>query len=182
MKLIFLDRDGVVNKDPQEKLYVMKWSDFHFLPGVISAIKKLNKAGFKIAVISNQAGVAKGLFSKKDLSLVTKKMLEKIKARGGEIKKVYYCLHCSQDNCQCRKPKIGLFKKALSYFKTTPSQTFFVGDSEPDVIAGHKIGCRTVLVLSGKTKLKEIKNWLIKPDYVAKNLKEAVDSVILKQV
>ncbi|MDP2917912.1 MAG: HAD family hydrolase, partial [bacterium] len=143
MKVVFLDRDGVINKDPQEKFYVMKWSDFHFLPGAISAVKKLNKTGFKIAIISNQAGVGKELFKRGVLRSITKKMLAKIKARGGKIKKVYYCLHRSQDNCPCRKPKTGLLKKAFLYFKAAPSDTFFIGDSEVDVIAGHKMGCRT---------------------------------------
>lgn len=182
MSLILLDRDGVINKDPKEKLYVTKWADFHFLPGAISAIKKLNKAGFKIAIISNQAGVAKGLFSRKALNLVTKKMLAKIRASGGGIKKIYYCLHRSQDNCSCRKPKTGLLKKAFSHFKAQPDRTFFVGDCDRDVEAGRKIGCKTILVLSGKTKLKEINSWPIKPDYIAKNLKEAVDLVLTKQI
>lgn len=178
MKLILLDRDGVINKDPQKKLYVTKWVDFHFLPGAISAIKRLNKAGFKIAVISNQAGVAKGLFSKTDLNLVTKKMLAKIKARGGGIKKVYYCLHRNEDNCCCRKPKTGLLKKAVSYFNAFPRQIFFIGDSRFDVEAGHKFGCKTILVLSGKSRLKDIKNWPVRPDYVTKDLNSAVDLVV----
>lgn len=182
MKVVFLDRDGVINKDPEENLYVMKWNNFYFLPGAISAIKKLNKADFKIAVISNQAGVAKGLFTKKTLDLITARMLKKIKEKGGEIEKVFYCLHKSQNNCRCRKPKTGLLKKALNYFKVSSSQAFFVGDTDRDVIAGHKIGCRTILVLSGKTKLKDIKNWKVKPDYLARNLKEAVDLVILKKL
>lgn len=181
MKLVFLDRDGVINKDPQEKFYVMKWSEFHFLPGAISAIKKLNKASFKIAIISNQAGVGKGLFKKGALGSITKRMLLKIKARGGEIKKVYYCLHRSQDNCLCRKPQTAMLKKAFLYFKTAPKDTFFIGDSEVDVIAGHKMGCRTILVLSGKTKLKEVKHWTLKPDYTAKDLRMAVDKIVLKQ-
>lgn len=182
MNLVLLDRDGVINKDPAEKLYVTRWADFHFLPGAIPAIKKLNKAGFKIAVVSNQAGVSKGLFTKKDLNSLTKKMLSELKSRGAEIKKVYYCLHRDEDNCFCRKPKTGLLKKAFSHFKAIPRRTFFIGDTIRDVEAGRKIGCKTILVLSGNTKIKEVKNWPVKPDYTAKNLKEAADLILAQQV
>ena len=88
-KIIFLDRDGVINKDP-EKGYVKRVEEFQFLPGSLSAIKKLNSYGYEVIVISNQAGIAKGLYSVEDLTRVNNNMLSEIKKAGGKIKATYY--------------------------------------------------------------------------------------------
>lgn len=112
-KIIFLDRDGVINRYPGDTKYVTTWRQFKFLPGVKTSIKRLNKAGYSIFIISNQAGVTKGIYAKKKLNLITKNMLSEIKNHSGEIKKVFYCIHTSDDNCSCRKPRTGLIKEAF---------------------------------------------------------------------
>ena len=104
-KIIFLDRDGVINVEPGKDLYVMNWKQFKFLPGSIDAIKKLNRAGYKLFIISNQGGVSKGLFSQKDLDDITKKMLSEIEKAGGRIDGIFYCTHKKEDDFNCRKPK-----------------------------------------------------------------------------
>jgi D-glycero-D-manno-heptose 1,7-bisphosphate phosphatase len=179
-KVIFLDRDGVINKDPEhlKRQYVTKWKEFKFLPGVKSAIKKLTDAGYSIYIISNQAGISKKYFTMKNLRTITKNMKKELAKRGGRITDVFYCPHRTEDNCDCRKPKAGLFKKALKRGKIDFKDTFFIGDNIKDVQAGRKIGCKTILVLSGKVKSKDSKGWEAKPDFIKRDLSDAVDHVL----
>lgn len=183
MKIIFLDRDGVINKDPggwTEHSYVTKWEDFHFLPGSKEAIKKLNQNGFEIIVISNQGGISKGFYREEELYHINEKILSEITKSGGRIKKVYYCVHQNSDNCECRKPKPGLFKKAEKDLSIKAKGAYFIGDGKMDIEAGREMGLKTVLVLSGKTSLEDLKSWDLKPDYIFDNLFEAVNFVIKK--
>jgi D-glycero-D-manno-heptose 1,7-bisphosphate phosphatase len=182
-KYIFLDRDGVINEDPMvcstDREYVTGWEYFHFLPGAIEAIRDLTRAGYKVVILSNQAGVGKGVYSKERLDGITKKMLSRIEENGGRIHSVQYCIHRKEDACDCRKPKTGLFTRALKGAKIDFSKAYFVGDTKRDIEAGNKIGCKTVLVLSGKTKeAKENLGWDIAPDVVKKDLKEAVEFIL----
>jgi histidinol-phosphate phosphatase family protein len=183
MKTIFLDRDGVINKYPGDYKYVKSWKEFRFLPKVKSALKKLTERGFKIFIISNQAGVSKGLYSQGKLELITKNMLkelgEKIKISG-----VYYCTHKPEDNCSCRKPKTGLLDLAITKLKSQGAQikldnSYFIGDTIRDIETGKKAGLKTILVFSGKEKPENKNTWHILPDFTACDLSEAVN-IILK--
>jgi D-glycero-D-manno-heptose 1,7-bisphosphate phosphatase len=179
-KVIFLDRDGVINLDPMTaktgKEYITDWSEFHFLPGALEAIKKLTESGYGIFIISNQAGVGKGIYTAEKLNGITRNMLEVIKATGGNILSVQYCTHTRDDKCDCRKPNTGLFRRASEGFDVDFSKTCCVGDAKRDIEAGKKMGCRTILVLSGKTKdRKEVGSWDIKPDFIKKDLKEVAE-------
>ncbi|PIY83046.1 MAG: D,D-heptose 1,7-bisphosphate phosphatase [Candidatus Omnitrophica bacterium CG_4_10_14_0_2_um_filter_44_9] len=176
-KVIFLDRDGVINKYPGDKKYVTSLKGFKFLPGALNAIRSLTRAGYALYCISNQAGVSKGLYSKKTLKKITELMLSGIRENGGKIK-ILYCLHTSEMNCACRKPKIGLLKKATKGKKTDLKNSFFIGDSLLDVKAGKLFGCKTVLVLSGREKLKNTPNWYVSPDFVAKSLSTAAINIL----
>ncbi len=178
MKAIFLDRDGVINKDPGGGDYIKSWNEFQFLPGAIDAIKLLNKNDFQIFVISNQAGVAKGLFSQVDLDDVTKNMLKEIEAKGGTIRSVSYCIHRPKEGCNCRKPKTGLMEDATKGLSIDFKKTYFIGDSRLDIGAGRNSGCKTILLLTGKETGIDIKDWDAKPDFVKKDLKEAIEWVL----
>lgn len=182
-RIIFLDRDGVVNKDPIDTAngYVTKWKEFKFLRGAKRAIRKLTKAGYRVYIISNQAGISKGYFTLKDLKDVTKKMLKEIAKSGGKIAGVFYCPHRDKDNCDCRKPKAGLFKKALGPRKIDLKNTFFVGDKIADVQASHAAGLKSILVLSGKESLKNKRQWKAKPDYIKQNLLDAVNWILKRK-
>jgi len=176
-KFIFLDRDGVINRDPGwvDKDYVASWEEFQFLPGALEAIRKLRDNGYKVVAISNQAGVGRGVYTKEKLDEITGKMLRQIEDSGGEIHSVQYCIHKKEDNCGCRKPKTGLFKKATEGFRVDFEKTYFIGDTKQDIEAGRNIGANTILVLSGKVKdEKETEGWEIKPDFIKKDLMEAV--------
>lgn len=179
-KVIFLDRDGVVNRDPGifKLRYVTKWHYFKFLPGVKNAVRKLTREGYSIYIISNQAGISKGCFTRPDLKTITANMVEEFEKAGGRITGVFYCPHRDEDNCGCRKPKAGLFKKAIKKGKIDFTKTFFIGDSMRDIAAGRAAGCKTILVLCGKERLKNKKNWRIQPDYVKRDLLAAVNWIL----
>ena len=178
--MVFLDRDGVINKNPPHRDYIKRPSEFKFLANARKAVRMLNNAGFDIVVISNQAGVGKGLFSKEDLKKIDKKMLKGIRASKGKIRGTYYCIHHPDANCECRKPKTGLIKKAVGKNKVDFKNSFFIGDTERDVVAGGRSGLKTITVLSGYNKNKDIKKWKNQPDYIAKDLYNAVRKIVLK--
>lgn len=178
--LVFLDRDGVINKFPGRFKYVCSQNEFRFLPRSIKAINLLTKAGFSIYVVSNQAGVSKRLYSNETLSKITKNMLSKITQGGGKVKKVFYCTHTKYDNCNCRKPKTGLIDSIIKSHKSKNRVKYFIGDSIKDVQTGKNSGCKTVLVLSGREKMLNKNNWKEKPDLIARDLYDAV-KIILKE-
>lgn len=178
MKVIFLDRDGVINKDPGVGDYVKSWKEFEFMPEAIDAIKLLNERGYEIFVISNQAGVAKGLYSQEALDDITANMLKEIKSRGGKIRSVFYCIHASDAGCDCRKPNTGLIKNAVKGLDVDFKKAYFIGDSRLDVGAGRNMGCKTILLLTGKEDPCDVKNWKHKPDFIKNNLMEAVKWVL----
>ncbi len=131
-------------------------------------------------VVSNQAGVAKGLYSKQKLAHITRNMIRDVKATGGKIKEVFYCTHFSHAGCECRKPEIGSIREALELSNATlqsAQKAFFVGDTESDILTGHNAGCTTIFVLSGREDRRHMRSWEIKPDYVARDLLEATDII-----
>ena len=170
MKVVFLDRDGVINQYPGDTRYVTSWKEFQFIPGSIEGIKKLKEKGFKVFVISNQAGVSKGLYSQKTLDTMTKKMIVNLEKNGAFVDGIYYCTHQEAENCSCRKPKTDLLRKALGDFDIRSGVSFFIGDSFRDMKAAREFGAKPVLVLSGKEKISNRQNWEFEPDYIFDNL------------
>lgn len=183
MKMIFADRDGVINKDPggwTKHEYVTELKDFHFLPGALEALKLLHRNGINVIIVSNQAGVSKGHFTNKRLEEINCMMLAEVKNHGGKIFETYYCIHRDEDNCNCRKPKSGMLEAAIRKHGITPGDTYMIGDSKVDVLAGKSAGLNTIFVLSGKTGMDEMRKWEVKPDYIFKDLLEAAKWVLTK--
>ena len=183
MRVIFLDRDGVINKYPGDSEYVKSWEEFCFLPQVKPSLKKLSNNGFKIFVVSNQAGVSKGIYSQESLDLITKNMLSELGNYGISIAGVYYCTHRQEDNCSCRKPKTGLIDMGIAKlkkdgFQIELSNSYFIGDTTRDIDTGKAAGLKTILVFSGKEKSENKNNWQSLPDFTAQDLSEAVDLII----
>jgi len=170
MKIIFLDRDGVINEYPGDRQYVTSPKEFKFIPGSIQAIKNLKEKGFTLFVISNQAGVEKGIYSQKTLDDIDRKMLHELKKHKTSLDGIYYCTHRKETNCLCRKPKTGLMHKALKDLNKTPKVSIFVGDSFKDMQAAKEFGAKPVLVLSGKEKISNRNKWEFEPDYIFDNL------------
>lgn len=183
MKVAFLDRDGVINEFPGNGLYVTKVKDFHFIPRSLAALKRLTDAGYHIFVISNQAGVGKGIYSLRKLEQITEHMLRHVRDYGARIDEVLYCTCKSSDACNCRKPRIGNVLKALESIDKSiddAGHTYFVGDTESDIKAGKNAGCQTIFALSGREDCEYMKRWDVRPDHIAEDLYDAVN-IILKE-
>lgn len=170
MKVAFLDRDGVINEYPGDGEYVKNHKEFKFIPGSIEGIRNLYNCGFKIFIVSNQAGVAKGFYTQRNLDKIDKKMKSQLKKIGVKLSGIHYCTHHPQENCLCRKPKTGLLKKAVAELEISPDLTFFIGDSFVDMNAAKSFGAKPVLLLSGREKISNRSNWEFEPDYVFDNL------------
>ena len=173
MKAIFLDRDGVINKYPGDTKYVTSWKEFRFLPNAKKAIALLTGKNYPIFVISNQAGVSKGLYSQDTLNNITSRMLKALEKSGAKVNAVYYCTHRDEDNCSCRKPKAGLVKLAVQGKKINLKDSFFIGDTIRDVHTAKAAGCKSILVFSGAEKPSNRDNWQTYPDFTFKDLYSA---------
>ena len=146
-KAVFLDRDGVINRKPPEGEYVTRWGELELLPGVAEAIAALVRAGFLVIVVSNQRCVAKGLLTVRELDSIHKCMRQKLATAGAVITEVYYCPHDTQPQCDCRKPAPGMLLTAARDHDVDLAGSWMVGDSDTDVEAGKKAGCRTARIL-----------------------------------
>jgi histidinol-phosphate phosphatase family protein len=160
--LIILDRDGVLNQKPPRAQYITRWDEFRWLPGAKQAIKLLNDAKYRVVVVSNQAGIARGLMNETDLNVIHGKMLEELADEGGAIAKIYVCPHGWDDRCECRKPKPGMLFAVQRDFHIDLTKTFFIGDDERDVQAGNAAGCKTILVADDNSLLKIVTNEILK--------------------
>jgi len=143
----FLDRDGVINRKAPGDGYITRWEEIDFLPGVAQAIALLNRTGFSVIVVTNQRCVAKGLVTIRELDWIHRRMCEVLADAGGTIDAVYYCPHELEPPCPCRKPRPGLLLDAAREHGIALTESWMIGDSDADIEAGRKAGCRTALVL-----------------------------------
>jgi D-glycero-D-manno-heptose 1,7-bisphosphate phosphatase len=144
---MFLDRDGVINEVLSDRVkFVNKPSDFYLLDGVGEAIKLFNDEGFKVFVVTNQGGIGLGYMKESALVAVHKKMEEDLAKFGAEINDVVYCPHKPHANCACRKPKPQMILDLANKHNVDLSQSYMVGDREPDILAGKEAGVKTILV------------------------------------
>jgi len=172
-KAVFLDRDGVINVD---KGYVHRIEDFKFIDGVIPALQRLSGSDFRLFVITDQSGIGRRYYTEKDMENVHSHMLRELSKKGIVIDRIYYCPHAPEDNCGCRKPSPLLLRNAKNDFGIDLKRSFFIGDKTKDIQAGKSAGCKAILVLTGKQgKDAEFK---VEPDFVAKNLMEAVSYIL----
>ena len=175
-KAVFIDRDGTINVNIE---YLDDPNNFKMYPGVAKGIKLLKKNGFKIIVITNQSGIARGYFSKETLEKIHKKMENELSKKGAKVDAIYYCPHHPDDNCDCRKPETGLFKKAFKDFNIDSFKSYLIGDRMLDIEAGYKMGLKTVLVPEDKEKVeKEMRESNIKPNYICENFYSGVRYIL----
>lgn len=151
--IVFLDRDGVINKKMAEGDYVTKWSRFSFLPGVIEAIRMLNDSGYLVAVVTNQQCVGKGIVSAATVDSIHRRMAGSIRKNGARLDGIYVCRHLATDGCSCRKPGTGLFEMAVRDFRRRGisidmTRSYMIGDSDTDILAGETAGLATVRLKS----------------------------------
>ena len=180
MRLALLDRDGVVVRFPGRGRYVLQKKQMVLIPAALKGIRLLTEAGFQLHIVSNQGCVSHGYLTRARLSEMTRDMLRKIRRGGGRIHRVHYCIHRSADRCACKKPKTLLLRNAVQGSGARRRDIYFVGDSEVDVQAGKRFGCKTILVLSGRVKKNELNDLPAKPDLVKKDLYEAARWILRK--
>jgi D-glycero-D-manno-heptose 1,7-bisphosphate phosphatase len=147
LRLVVLDRDGVINKD--SSTFVKSAGEWQPLPGSIDAIAALSKAGFTIAVASNQSGLARGLFDRKALSAMHKKLRRLVAAAGGRVDRIVVCPHGPDAGCRCRKPAPGLLERLGRHYRVPMTDVPVIGDSLRDLQAAAAIGAQPILVLTG---------------------------------
>ena len=148
MKLIILDRDGVINQDSDE--FIKSVDEFIPLPGSLEAIARLKKAGYTIAVATNQSGIARGYYDEATLAAMHDKLAHLLDKQGGEIDYIAYCPHGPDDDCACRKPHPGLLNEISKHFNVELTNVPIIGDSLRDIQAARSVGAYPILVKTGK--------------------------------
>ena len=179
MKLIILDRDGVINQDSDA--FIKSPDEWKAIPGSLQAIAKLNQAGYLVVVATNQSGIGRKLFDMATLNAIHQKMHSAAQQVGAEIDAVFFCPHVSEDNCDCRKPKPGMLQEIASHYDVSLKGIHCVGDSLRDLQAGFVCGCLPHLVLTGKGKKTFEKGGLPPGTQIYPDLASMVD-ILLKTV
>ncbi len=148
MKLLILDRDGVINYDSDA--YIKSVEEWMPIPGSIEAIAQLSKAGWTVAVATNQSGIARGYYDLVTLDAMHARLRELVAEQGGEVGLVVYCPHGPDEGCACRKPKPGMLLNIAEHYQAELTGLWFVGDSLSDLEAAKAVDCQPILVKTGK--------------------------------
>ena len=152
---VILDRDGVLNYEAPEGSYVREPSEFHWLPGALEGLALLRRAGVRLSVATNQAGVGRGVMSLEQLAAVHERMQREAAAHGAALDAVLYCPHTPEEQCSCRKPAPGLIEAAVARSGVAASDTIVVGDDRRDLEAAQRAGVVAALVRTGKGRRTE---------------------------
>lgn len=179
-RVVFLDRDGTINEEMGYINHEDRFKVFDFVP---SAIRVFNELGYRVIVITNQSGIARGYFTETLLEKVHSKLQTDLKREKAYIDKIYYCPHHPTEgsdkyrkNCNCRKPKTGLIEKAKAEFTIDMSRSIMIGDRFKDMVFGHKLGLKTIMVLTGYGMGEytyQRSDWPFQPDMICDNLYQA---------
>lgn len=176
MKLVILDRDGVINEDSDD--YVKSTDEFIMLPGSAEAIARLNHAGYRVAVATNQSGIARGFFDLETLGQMHAKLQKEVANAGGHIDLIVYCPHGPEDQCDCRKPLPGMLQEIGSRLCASLASVPVVGDSLRDLQAAQEVGAQPILVRTGKGKRTLAKGEGLDGIPVYDSLTDAVDALV----
>ncbi len=176
MKLIVLDRDGVINKDSDA--FIKSPEEWQLLPGSAEAIARLTRARYQVVVVTNQSGIARGHFDLGTLNRIHEKMQREINSVGGRIDAIFYCPHGPDDECECRKPKPGMLLDIERRLQLKLEGVPAIGDSLRDLQAAQAVGARAILVRTGKGLTTEKNLDQIEPVEVFDDLAAAVDALL----
>ena len=176
MKLVILDRDGVINFDSAQ--FIKSPAEWKPIPGSLEAIARLNQNGYKVVVATNQSGVGRGLFDMETLNSIHSKMHKALFAVGGRVDAIFYCPHAADSKCDCRKPKPGMFKRISETLNVNLKGVAAVGDSLRDLQASAVLGCQPMLVLSGKGEKTQAEGNLPEGTLIFKDLAACVDHLL----
>ena len=176
MKLVILDRDGVINYDSEH--FIKSPAEWKPLPGSLEAIAKLTQAGYRVVAATNQAGIDRGLFDMDTLNAMHNKMHRAAQTLGGRIDAVFYCPHAADANCGCRKPRPGMLQRIAGCFNTDLTGVPAIGDSLRDLEAAAAVGARPMLVLTGKGERTQAQEALPEGTLVFADLAAAVEHIL----
>lgn len=176
-KYVLLDRDGTVIV---EKDYLGDPAGVELLPGAASGMKKMQDAGFKLIIVTNQSGIGRGYYSEQDYLSVTQRLEEILRTHGITLAGVYHCPHAPDDNCTCRKPKTGMADQAARDHAIDFADSIMIGDKPADINLGIAIGAKTILVRTGYGKKHEASK-SCEPDYIAADLEDSAKWIISEQ-
>lgn len=170
-KAVFLDRDGVINK---EIGYLHKIEDFIFIEGVFKSCNYFLKNGFKLIIITNQSGIGRGYYQEKDFYLLNQWMHDQFESHGIKILETFFCPHLPEQDCNCRKPKPGLIKKASQKYNIDLKNSWMIGDKEVDIKAANSAGISNTILVQTGHKIDESKT---NAKYVLKSINETVQII-----
>jgi D-glycero-D-manno-heptose 1,7-bisphosphate phosphatase len=175
MKLVILDRDGVINYD--SAAFIKTPDEWKPIPGSLEAIAHLTQAGYRVVVASNQSGIGRGLLDMVALNAINDKMCKAAIQAGGRIDAMFFCPHANTDNCNCRKPATGMFKEISERFGLDLNGVPAIGDSMRDLQCAAAVGALPILVLTGKGKKTKAEGGLPENTKIFSNLSAAVDAL-----
>lgn len=178
-KAVFLDRDGTINREVDVLRYIKQ---LRILPGVDRAIKLINKLGFLAIVVTNQPVIARGWRTEKEVDEIHAVLISRLAKKGAKIDAIFYCPHHPNANlkkyrvhCRCRKPNAGMIMKAAKKFGINLRKSFMIGDMTQDILSGKRAGAKTILLKTGFAG--KDKKYKAKPNFIAKDLKEAAQII-----
>lgn len=177
--VIFLDRDGVINRDSPH--YIKNWDEFAFLPGSLEALNELTREGFELIVITNQSIINRSMVPLAVLEETHRRMGQAVARTGGRLRDIFFCPHRPDENCACRKPEPGLILQACQRYAIDPGNSIMIGDSAKDILCGRRAGCgATILVRTGngKSAQEELAVQKVFPDAVMDDLYQAARLII----
>ena len=173
---VFLDRDGVINRDRPD--FVKSVEEFELLPGVLEAIRLLHRAGFSIIIATNQSGIGRGLYSEETLEEIHRHLLRLVERGAGRIDAIYICPHAPGADCDCRKPKTGLFSMAAEDLGIDLARSYCMGDAPRDILAGKRAGLYTILLRTGKGARTEMERPDPPPDLVVDTILDGARAIL----
>ncbi len=178
LQAVFLDRDGVINRDSPD--YVTAWDEFEFLPGSLAAIAAFSAAAIDVIIVTNQSALARGLMTPDTLADIHRRLTSAVADRGGRIRAIMHCPHHPDDLCGCRKPAPGMILQAQARFGLDLKRSVMIGDRATDVACGRQAGCGgTILVRSGlHDERPQLQQMGIAPDLIVDDLAAAVSALL----
>jgi D-glycero-D-manno-heptose 1,7-bisphosphate phosphatase len=171
MKVIFLDRDGVIN---QEVDYLHKRKDFKFIDGIFEACKNFQSLGYKLIVVTNQSGIDRGYYQEEDFHILTKWMLAQFDNRDIDILDVFFCPHGPKSTCKCRKPQPGMFLEASDKYDINMEDSWIIGDKEADITAANAAGVNNTIIVKSGHSVDEMNT---KAKFILESIKESIQII-----
>lgn len=162
-KAVFFDRDGVINQKAKEHDYIKTWDEFKLIDGIIDVMQHVQSKGYKIIIVTNQRGIARGIMTINDLNNIHENLRQFLHAYNICITDIFYCPHDIHENCDCRKPKVGMFLKAKKLYNIHFEQSFLIGDSLTDIMAANTLKIKSILYTENgmNTKFDPIPRFIV---------------------